>query len=151
MPEDLILLSRPYSPSGARYPTPVISPFPYPGEFEALQSPSALAMQAAAFETYKTMLPYVKYIDPSERQRFAELSQQEQTRELLLQNLEAMVELGGARIITGIGRGIKRVGGPVPKTCLELWDWERLVKLLPEILKRRWNLCSRCETVCTKG
>lgn len=53
----------------------------------------------------KMLVPYIKYIDPDERERFAELSTQKQTRELLFQNLETIAMLGTA----GISAGIKPV------------------------------------------
>ena len=37
------------------------------------------------------MVPYLKYIDPEERERFSKLATNEQTRELLLENLSAVL------------------------------------------------------------
>lgn len=42
----------------------------------------------------KAMVPYLKFVDPAERERFMELDQQHQVRDLLLQNLEAVTEIG---------------------------------------------------------
>lgn len=64
------------------------------------QDPKALG--EGIVRTSKEFLPYIKYIDPEERERFLELSKQEQVRDLLLQNLQAIVEVGGGKIIEGV-------------------------------------------------
>ena len=66
-----------------------------------------------AWGVAKTLVPYIKYIDPDERERFAELSTQKQTRELLLQNLETIAMLGTA----GVSAGVK----PVVKAAMMKW------------------------------
>ena len=63
--------------------------------------PTTYGIYGAVKETTKALIPYVKYIDPSERKRFMELSQQKQTRELLLQNLETVAMLGVGPIAKG--------------------------------------------------
>lgn len=64
--------------------------------------PNLYGIWGAAKETVKTMVPYLKYVDPEEREKFMKMSQQEQTRDLLLQNLEAVGELGTAPILKGL-------------------------------------------------
>jgi len=66
-----------------------------------------------AWGVAKMLVPYIKYIDPDERERFAKLSTQKQTRELLLQNLETIAMLGTG----GISAGIK----PVAKAAMMRW------------------------------
>lgn len=52
----------------------------------------------------KHLVPYIKYLDPDERERFAELSTQQQTRELLWQDFEAVAIVGATPITKGIGK-----------------------------------------------
>ena len=63
---------------------------PQPASFGA-KHPNLYGMYGAGKEVVKFILPYVRYIDPDERQRFLKLSQQHQTRELLLENLNAIL------------------------------------------------------------
>lgn len=60
------------------------------------------------------MLPWMKYIDPEERERFYRLSTQKQIRELLLEDLNFVV-LGQWKPIAG---GVKAVGGAALKRFL---------------------------------
>jgi len=53
------------------------------------------------FGMVQELVPYIKYIDPTERERFSKLSTQKQTRELLLQNLEAVLMVGAPLITKG--------------------------------------------------
>ncbi|MBU1110948.1 hypothetical protein KKB83_05010, partial [Patescibacteria group bacterium] len=66
-----------------------------------------------AFGAAQALVPYIKYIDPEERERFAKLSQQKQTRELLLQNLETVAVVGAPLITKGLAPIITRY---LPKT-----------------------------------
>ena len=50
-----------------------------------------------------SMVPYLKYVNAGEREKFMKLSQQKQTRELLLQNLEAVFLVGGGELTKGVG------------------------------------------------
>jgi hypothetical protein len=70
--------------------------FPIQSKREGFESEEFLQ---GAWQESKDILPYLRYVDPSERERFMQLSQQRQSRELLLQNLQAMVELGGGKIV----------------------------------------------------
>ncbi|MHC4756938.1 MAG: hypothetical protein ACYTBP_17585, partial [Planctomycetota bacterium] len=76
----------------------------------------------------REMVPYLKYIDPDERDRFMQLSQREQSRDLLLQNLQAILELGGGKVVEGVGKIVgKRVVSPIfkkafPKTTKHAED-----------------------------
>ena len=67
------------------------------------KNPNIYGAWGAVKETGKSIVPYLKYIDPSERKRFVKMTQQEQTRELLLQNLEAVTVLGFGKIAKGTG------------------------------------------------
>lgn len=51
----------------------------------------------------KELVPYIKYVDPDEREKFAKLSTGKQTRELLLQNLETVAIVGAGPILKGMG------------------------------------------------
>jgi hypothetical protein len=101
-----------------------ISPQPYPQEFEVLQRPEWIESQEYV---RKNFWPYIRYIDPEERERFSKLSQQRQTRELLLENLKAVGEIAVTPIVQGgsqiVKHGFKRVSNPV---------WE---KLFPKTFK----------------
>jgi hypothetical protein len=61
----------------------------------------------------QSLIPYIKYIDPEERDKFAKLSQQEQTRDLLLQNLETVATVGLPVISKGLAPVIAKY---LPKT-----------------------------------
>jgi hypothetical protein len=64
-----------------------------------------------------SLVPYLKYVNEGERERFLELSQQKQTRELLLQNLEAVVLIGGGKLYEGVKAVVSPVfKGMFPKT-----------------------------------
>ena len=73
------------------------------------------------------MVPYAKYLDPEERGEFMKLNKQEQVRDLLLQNLEAVVEVGtkplaaGAKaIIYAKSAGSKFIKSRMPKTYAKI-------------------------------
>jgi len=53
--------------------------------------------------------PYLKYVDKSERTEFLKLSQQEQTRELLIENLKLVVELAIPKVVEGVGKVVSPV------------------------------------------
>lgn len=55
--------------------------------------PNLYGVVGAAKEVGKSLLPYVKYIDPAEREKFMQMSEQQQVRDLLLEDLN-MVTLG---------------------------------------------------------
>lgn len=79
--------------------------------------PITYGIYGAVKETAKAIIPYVKYIEPSERKRFMELSQQKQTRELLIQNLESVAMLGVAPIAKGTWNVFAK---HLPKTASKL-------------------------------
>jgi hypothetical protein len=59
----------------------------------------------------------MKYIHADEREEFLKLSQQEQTRDLLFQNLEALLWVGGGKVIEGVGKFVSPIfKATFPKT-----------------------------------
>ena len=56
-----------------------------------------------AFGVAQTFIPYLKYVDPEEREKFTKLSTGRQTKDLLLQNLEAVSYLAAGPILRGVG------------------------------------------------
>jgi hypothetical protein len=68
-------------------------------------------------ETGKELIPYLKYVDPEERDRFYKLSKQKQVRELLLQNLETVAAVGAKPISAGAKAIFK---AKLPKTFEKL-------------------------------
>ena len=66
-----------------------------------------------AFGVAQSLIPYIKYVDPYEREKFAKLSTKEQTRDLLLQNLETIALLAAPIITKGAVPIIARY---LPKT-----------------------------------
>jgi hypothetical protein len=91
----------------------------------------------SAWDFSMDIVPYIKYFDGRERERFLELSQQEQTRELLLQNLETIFILGAGEI----GKGVKAVGGRYVSPVFRRWfpkatkNVEKVAKSAPNIDK----------------
>lgn len=73
----------------AEKPEPEFEPLPLSAKHPTLYGIGRGAIAETGRDIVR-MTPYVKYIDPDEQDRFMELSQQEQTRELLLQNLETV-------------------------------------------------------------
>ena len=65
------------------------------------------------FGAAQSLVPYIKYIDPEERERFAKLSTQKQTRELLLQNLETVAMVGAPVVTKGLAPIVAKY---LPKT-----------------------------------
>ena len=62
-------------------------------------------------------IPYMKYIYEDEREEFLKLSQQEQTRDLLLQNLEAIIWTGGGKVAEGVSKFVSPIfKATFPKT-----------------------------------
>jgi len=55
-------------------------------------------------EAFLRDIPYAKYLHPNEREKFMELSQQKQTRALLLDNMETLLLVGGHKILEGAGK-----------------------------------------------
>lgn len=93
---------------------------PQPASFGA-KHPNLYGLWGAAKETGKSLIPYLQYVDPDERERFLKLSQQHQTRELLLETLNTVL-LGALK---PIGQGVKAVAKPamqkfLPKTFARL-------------------------------
>jgi hypothetical protein len=54
-------------------------------------------------KTAMDMVPYLKYVDPDERDKFMKLSENQQTRTLLLENLNAVAAVGAGPILKGVG------------------------------------------------
>jgi len=67
------------------------------------ENPNLYGVYGAAKETAKSVLPYVKYLDPEEREAFNKKDTQHQTRDLLKEVLGAELLIGGAPLIKGIG------------------------------------------------
>ncbi len=92
--------------------------------FEA-RHPNIYGAWGATKETGKALIPYLKYVDPSERKEFMKLSKQKQVRALLLQNLEAVAMVGAKPI----AEGTKLVfAAKLPKTFARLSKMNRFGK-----------------------
>ena len=136
--------------SGVSAPAKIITPKEYGSEVPKVLSPeqfdrglsrpkmeeqSFIAKHPnlyGAFGAAQALVPYIKYIDPNERERFSKLSQQKQTRELLLQNLETVALVGAPLITKGLAPVVARY---LPKTYKALKyiktpmkEWEKLSK-----------------------
>ena len=77
----------------------------------------------------KAVVPYLKYVDPSERDEFMKLDKQHQVRALLLENLEAVTEIG-------FGVAEKTIGPPL-KAFLKLKFPKTYAKLTKSIGKAK--------------
>lgn len=85
-----------------------------------------------AFGAAQSLIPYIKYIDPNEREQFAKLSTQEQTKDLLMENLETLLYVGSG----GLSRaGSSLIARYLPKTAKALKyvttpvkEWSTLAK-----------------------
>lgn len=82
------------------------------------------------FGAAQSLIPYIKYIDPADRERFAKLSTQKQTRELLLQNLETVAMIGTPAIAEGITPLIAKF---LPKTYKALQFVKTPIKEMGEL------------------
>lgn len=69
--------------------------------FDLKQHPNLYGAYGAIKETSKELVPYIKYFDEDERDRFLKLSKQKQVRELLLENLTAVLYAGTKPITEG--------------------------------------------------
>jgi len=49
-------------------------------------------------------ISYLKYLHPEEREKFLKLTEQQQTRQLLFDDMEAVGMLGAGRILSGLGK-----------------------------------------------
>lgn len=81
-------------------------------------------------KTVTDMIPYLKYVDPEERERFGKLATNEQTRELLLENLNAVLGLA----LPAVGKGVAPVISAtaerlLPKTFTKLLHKE--ISIIP--------------------
>lgn len=110
----LLANAKPIAPAGTvpNGPPPKKEPLPFEARYPNLYG--AWGMVAG---TAKDIVPYLKYVDPSERDRFMKLSQEDQTMDLLLENLNAVLAVGAKPI----GEGIKAAAVPfmekyLPKT-----------------------------------
>jgi len=79
-------------------------------EDRLMKYPNLYGIYGAIVGTGKELTKYswLKYIYPEEREKFMALNTQEQTRQLLMDDLEAMVALGGGRLAQGVGQVVKR-------------------------------------------
>jgi hypothetical protein len=68
----------------------------------------------AGLKTAADMVPYMKYVDPEERERFNQLATDKQTRELLIENLYAVVGMG----LPTIGKSVASVVSPLAERLL---------------------------------
>lgn len=68
----------------------------------------------ALLRTAADFIPYAKYIDPSERERFNKLATNEQTRELLLEDLSAVAMLA----LPAVGKAVASVVSPIVERFL---------------------------------
>jgi hypothetical protein len=102
-----------------------------PGKQEELpfmaKHPNLYGMYGAAKEVGKSLLPWVKYIDPEEREKFSQLSTEQQTRDLLMEDLNfallgrwkpiesAVKSIGGAALETFMPKTYARLIAPIGK------------------------------------
>ena len=101
----------------------LLKTFPPKREFMA-EYPNLYGIYGALKETGKSTLPWVKYIDPEERDNFAKLTTQQQTRALLLEDLNfALIGMGGP-----LAKDIKYASGLFMKALPKTWS-----KVLTEI------------------
>jgi len=90
--------------------------------------PNLYGLWGATKETGKALVPYLKYVDPEERERFLKLTKQKQVRELLLQNLEAV----GMAATAPISKGLKTIfAAKLPKTFATMQKVNRFGKEAP--------------------
>lgn len=68
----------------------------------------------AAGKTVSDMVPYLKYIDPEERARFTKLATNEQTRELLYENLNLVASMA----LPAYGKAVSSVVSPLAERLL---------------------------------
>jgi len=68
----------------------------------------------AGLKVASDMIPYAKYIDPDERERFYKLSHNKQVRELLMENLYTVIGMG----LPIIGKNVASVVSPLAKKYL---------------------------------
>ena len=85
-----------------------------------------------AFGVAQALIPYLKYVDPYEREKFAKLSTQKQTRDLLLQNLETIGLLAAPLITKGAVPIIARY---LPKTYKALKFIKTPIKEMGELAR----------------
>ena len=83
-----------------------------------------------AFGAAQSLVPYLKYIDPREREKFVQLSKKEQTRDLLVQNLETIAMLGATPIFKGM---VPLVARYLPKTYKALQFIKTPIKQMGEL------------------
>ena len=92
-----------------------------------MENPNLYGVYGAAKETAKSVLPYVKYLDPEEREAFSKKDTQHQTRDLLKEVLGAELLIGGAPLIKGIGS----VASPV------------IERFAPQVVKKGLNALTK--------
>ena len=85
-----------------------------------------------AFGVAQALIPYLKYVDPTEREKFAKLSTQEQTRDLLLENLEAVAMVAAPVITKGV---VPIIAKYLPKTYKALKFIKTPIKEMGELAK----------------
>jgi len=69
----------------------------------------------AGLKVASDMIPYAKYIDPDERERFYKLSHNKQVRELLMENLYTVIGMG----LPIIGKNVASVVSPLAKNICQ--------------------------------
>ena len=119
--------------------------------FEA-KHPNLYGAYGAVKETGKALIPYAKYIDPEERERFVELSKQKQVRELLIQNLEAVALAGAKPLTEGVKAVAKHKVAPflakhLPKTYAKL---VKVGQIATKPLGKGKTIAKGAETAATK-
>ncbi len=85
-----------------------------------------------AFGAAQSLIPYLKYVDPTEREKFANLSTQEQTRDLLIQNLETVAMVAAPVITKGVVPIVARF---LPKTYKALKFIKAPIKEMGELAR----------------
>ena len=98
------VISKPLMGAGGSFEEPFETKFmrEHPNLYGVLGAVSGTAEELTKYS-------YLKYIYPEEREKFNALSNQKQTRQLLLDNLEAVIGLGVGPISKGAGQIVKKV------------------------------------------
>ncbi len=85
-----------------------------------------------SFGVAQTLIPYIKYIDPTERDRFAKLSTQKQTRDLLYENLNTLLYVGTGGLTRGgsalIARYLPKTAKALKFVTTPIKEWSTLAK-----------------------
>jgi len=138
--EEAFNRAKPVSFSGGELEEP-IAPQPTGRAMSKQVQPDWMRRHPNVYGTFgatQDFVPYMKYVDPSERERFNQLRTQLQTRELLLENLKAVIEVGTLGLGPVIAKGTAKITKPIG---------EFLQKNLPKTYKFLTKDLARTKTI----